>query len=313
MRWATAVATAGGRLRLTTRRGGPSEIRAGGSGGGTAVSVRPCAGQRHRRGGDRAVDDERDVHRPVGAAVLAELAGAVERVDDPDPLGGEPGRRRRRPLPRARRRRDGRGRARRRCSRATHWSPMARRRRGCASRSSSMLAQLDEQLTGTGGDCGRAPMVRRRRRHQRRTIAAAECSGDRTTRTRVGGCRRRSRGAAGVRGDRPPDPSLRERRRRLPPGAVAVRGGARRRLARHRAGIGAARVARVGAGVAGDRRRRDGAAGRSSRATSSSSSFTMVALVFVGAGMLGWRAVVIGTRARRRAPRGLIAGSLRQR
>ena len=35
---------------------------------------------------------ERDVHRPVGAGRLGELAGAVERVDDPDPLGGEAGR-----------------------------------------------------------------------------------------------------------------------------------------------------------------------------------------------------------------------------
>jgi hypothetical protein len=35
---------------------------------------------------------QRDVHGPVGAAVLGELAGAVERVDDPHPVGGEPGR-----------------------------------------------------------------------------------------------------------------------------------------------------------------------------------------------------------------------------
>ena len=27
---------------------------------------------------------------PVGSARLAELAGAVERVDDPDPVGGQP-------------------------------------------------------------------------------------------------------------------------------------------------------------------------------------------------------------------------------
>jgi hypothetical protein len=32
------------------------------------------------------------VHRPVRAERLAELPGAIERIDDPDPLGGEPGR-----------------------------------------------------------------------------------------------------------------------------------------------------------------------------------------------------------------------------
>ena len=31
------------------------------------------------------------MHGPVGPAGLAELPGAVERVDDPDPLGGVPG------------------------------------------------------------------------------------------------------------------------------------------------------------------------------------------------------------------------------
>ena len=35
---------------------------------------------------------ERDVHGPVGAALLAELARAVERVDDPDAFGAEPDR-----------------------------------------------------------------------------------------------------------------------------------------------------------------------------------------------------------------------------
>ena len=132
------------------------------------------------------------------------------------------------------------------------------------------LAQLDEPLTGPGGDRGGTPMVRRRRRHQRRTLAAAECSGDRSTRSGVGGCRRRSRGAVGVRGDRTPDPSLRERRRRLRRRAVAVRGGPRRGLARHRHGVGAARLEEIGAGVARDRRGRHGAAGRCRRATRSS-------------------------------------------
>ena len=47
-------------------------------------------GQAHRAGGERAALPQGDVHGPVGATVLAELVGAVERVDDPHPVGGEP-------------------------------------------------------------------------------------------------------------------------------------------------------------------------------------------------------------------------------
>jgi hypothetical protein len=32
------------------------------------------------------------VHRPVRTGRFAELPGAIERIDDPDPLGSEPGR-----------------------------------------------------------------------------------------------------------------------------------------------------------------------------------------------------------------------------
>jgi hypothetical protein len=32
---------------------------------------------------------QRDVHRPIFAAQLGKLAGAVERIDDPHPLGGQ--------------------------------------------------------------------------------------------------------------------------------------------------------------------------------------------------------------------------------
>ena len=46
-------------------------------------------GQRDRPGGGLTVDDERDVHRPVGAGWLTELARAVEGIDDPDPGGVE--------------------------------------------------------------------------------------------------------------------------------------------------------------------------------------------------------------------------------
>ena len=65
-------------------------------GGGTAAgrgsveSVRPERGERHGAGDGRAVDRQRDVHGPVDRGGLAELAGAVERIDDPHPLGAEP-------------------------------------------------------------------------------------------------------------------------------------------------------------------------------------------------------------------------------
>ena len=46
--------------------------------------------QRDRAGDQFAGLPQRDVHRPVLAAEFGELAGAVERVDDPHPLGGQP-------------------------------------------------------------------------------------------------------------------------------------------------------------------------------------------------------------------------------
>ena len=85
------MAAAGGRVRLTMTRGGP--VMGGGGGGGRigAQSVSPSAGSATAPATGRAADDERDVHGPVGAGRLAELAGAVERIDDPDPVGGEAG------------------------------------------------------------------------------------------------------------------------------------------------------------------------------------------------------------------------------
>ena len=80
----TSYATSGGRLRDTTTR--------------TLLGIerrehRRLAGGQHeveRRQGHRAddgdtTDGEGDVHRPVAPVALAELAGAVERVDDPEP------------------------------------------------------------------------------------------------------------------------------------------------------------------------------------------------------------------------------------
>ena len=48
-----------------------------------------------RRKGYRARDElprlpQRDMDRPVVASQFGELPGAVERVDDPHPLGGQP-------------------------------------------------------------------------------------------------------------------------------------------------------------------------------------------------------------------------------
>ena len=80
--------TAGGRVRLTTRRGGPSgaaATTAGGIGGQDEVP----GGERDRADRRDAVDHEGDVHGPVVAVLLAELPGAVERVDDPDPARAE--------------------------------------------------------------------------------------------------------------------------------------------------------------------------------------------------------------------------------
>ncbi len=78
----------------TTGRRGRSD-RGGGPG---RYSGRPAGRQRDalRRErdsarGQLAVLPQRDVHRPVGAARLAELPGPVQRVNDPHPAGGEPG------------------------------------------------------------------------------------------------------------------------------------------------------------------------------------------------------------------------------
>ena len=85
---ASAVTKAGGRLRLTASR-----IRSAGAGRGSGLAVsrvRPSAGDGDGAGGQLAVDPQGDVDGPVGPA-LAVLAGAVERVDDPDPGGATGG------------------------------------------------------------------------------------------------------------------------------------------------------------------------------------------------------------------------------
>ena len=47
-------------------------------------------GKRHRSSGQFAALPERHMDRPVCAAGLAELPGAIERVDDPYPVRRQP-------------------------------------------------------------------------------------------------------------------------------------------------------------------------------------------------------------------------------
>ena len=78
--------------RLVTMRGGPSRRRRQHRRPARWPSVMPTAGQGD--GGRRPACPsmhEGDVDGPLVAAVLAELVGAVERVDDPDPVVGAGG------------------------------------------------------------------------------------------------------------------------------------------------------------------------------------------------------------------------------
>ena len=76
---------AGGRVRLTTTRGLAS---GGASGGGDPVRKNETQpGKGHRADHRVAIDGQGDVHGPV-ASTFGELAGPVERVDDPHPAGG---------------------------------------------------------------------------------------------------------------------------------------------------------------------------------------------------------------------------------
>ena len=84
---------AGGRLRETAIRG-LGAVLGGTTGGSPVVNVCPEPGLGDRPGGQVALAvvalPQRDVDGPVVARGLGELAGAVERVDDPDPVAGEP-------------------------------------------------------------------------------------------------------------------------------------------------------------------------------------------------------------------------------
>ena len=87
-----SVAAAGGPAAAHDDAGRPVAAPAAAAGRVAVDSVSPRAGRATAPATGHAADDEGDVHGPVGAGDLAELAGAVERVDDPHPVGGEPGR-----------------------------------------------------------------------------------------------------------------------------------------------------------------------------------------------------------------------------
>ena len=71
-------------------------VTGGSAPGGKQSRQHPAlGGKSHRAGGEpaqlaSAPLPERDVHRPVRPAVLAELPGPVQRIDDPYPLRGQP-------------------------------------------------------------------------------------------------------------------------------------------------------------------------------------------------------------------------------
>ncbi len=83
---ARACTNAGGRLRETAIRGRSAVARRD-DGRVAGVERLPQHRLGDRPGGQVAGLPERDVHGPVVARHLGELPGAVERVDDPDPLG----------------------------------------------------------------------------------------------------------------------------------------------------------------------------------------------------------------------------------
>ena len=90
---ATATTHAGRRVRLTARRT-VARRRCCSVGQRIGGRQRHAAGRQRDRAFGQALAPlpERDVDRPVGAADLAELRGAVQRVDDPQPVGLVPAR-----------------------------------------------------------------------------------------------------------------------------------------------------------------------------------------------------------------------------
>ena len=78
-----------GRVRLTRMRGAP-RADVGHRGRRSRRQGEIETRERHRADDGDAVDREGHVHGPVAAGGLRELAGAVERVDDPDALVLEP-------------------------------------------------------------------------------------------------------------------------------------------------------------------------------------------------------------------------------
>ena len=88
---ATITAAYGARVRDVIKRG-RSRSTWWASGGGSVREHELERGQADGRGDEVVAVPQRDVDGPVVPARFAELAGAVERVDDPDPVGVEPAR-----------------------------------------------------------------------------------------------------------------------------------------------------------------------------------------------------------------------------
>ena len=158
--------------------------RARGSAAGDALRVRRARRERDRGGDDLPVDRERDVHGPVGATLLAELAGAVERIDDPDAVGAEPDR----VVGRLLREHGvvGVGGGERGDDELVR-RPVALGPEvgGIGAVGVHRRPQRDEQLARLGGDGGGVAVVGSGGGHRRRTLAARDGTGVRRRRTRL--------------------------------------------------------------------------------------------------------------------------------
>ena len=129
-----------------TRAGASCPVPAAGAGGGVAVeSSLPCPGSATVATRRDAVERERDVHGPVGAA-FAPLARAVERVDDPHAFAVEPRRASPSTPPTAPRRRVGASARRARISSLLSRSPSSLVRLA--------RLQLEQELAGLARDVG---------------------------------------------------------------------------------------------------------------------------------------------------------------
>ena len=313
-------------MRLTTIRGGPDRAVAARAGGGRSSSVSPRAGQRDRGRGDLDRRSRAPRARPSRCGRPRRTRGCrrAGRRSRPVPPSAGPGRRR--PPRRAPRRRGGAA-----ASAATmnSWedrSPSARSSSGSAPAAWRCARSATSSWPASVAMLGREAMVGGGRRHGAEVRQGGET---RRSRTRDGsgcprpttmGCmteRRESTASRdptlGRRGRRPgrlgacssdraAQPPRGRRVRRIPAGVLAVRGRPGSWGGRRRALPGAAGMAAGGARMAADRRGRHGPAHRG-QGREFKVAFTVVALVFLGVGMRGWRAVRSPRAGRARSAR----------